>query len=216
MESENWQLKLGQNLSRLRREKGLTQTELGEKLNYSDKTISKWERGEGMPDVNVLIQLAEMFGVTLNDMVGVWEKNEPAREEELLRKQALPRRERIAGHAALLIIMESTIWLAALIVFFVLMLVLPQLGKSWIAFIIALPVSGLSLGVCFLCWRLWIWAMGAMSAAVWTMCLSFQLMTGSQYAGFIYAIGGLIQLTALLVTGVVIYERHRKKHKRAK
>ena len=47
----------------------MTQAELGEKLNYSDKTISKWERGESAPDISVLVEIAELFGVTLDSLV---------------------------------------------------------------------------------------------------------------------------------------------------
>lgn len=54
------------NIIRLRTEAGMTQAELGGKLNYSDKTISKWERGEAIPDAYVLTQMAEMFNVTVD------------------------------------------------------------------------------------------------------------------------------------------------------
>ena len=54
------------NIINLRTAAGLTQAELGAKLNYSDKTISKWERGEAIPDAYVLTQLAEIFGVTVD------------------------------------------------------------------------------------------------------------------------------------------------------
>ena len=57
------------NLAEFRRNAGLTQAELAEKINYSDKSISKWERGEALPDLKVLAQLAELYGVTINDFV---------------------------------------------------------------------------------------------------------------------------------------------------
>ena len=50
---------LAQNLTRLRKAEGLTQAELATKLNYSDKAVSKWERGESVPDLYVLKQLAD-------------------------------------------------------------------------------------------------------------------------------------------------------------
>lgn len=58
-----------ENLSALRKTAGLTQLELAEKINYSDKAVSKWERGEAVPDVSVLIALADVFGVTLDYLV---------------------------------------------------------------------------------------------------------------------------------------------------
>ena len=54
---------VGQNIYYLRTSNHLTQYELGEKLNYSDKAISKWERGEGMPDLYVINRLCTLFGV---------------------------------------------------------------------------------------------------------------------------------------------------------
>lgn len=54
---------IASNLIRLRLAAGMTQAEVGEKLNYSDKTISKWERGEVTTDVFVLMEIAELFGV---------------------------------------------------------------------------------------------------------------------------------------------------------
>ena len=53
------------NLAELRREKKWTQAELAERINYSDKTVSKWERGEALPDLRVLSQMSELFGVDL-------------------------------------------------------------------------------------------------------------------------------------------------------
>lgn len=57
------------NLTELRKSKQWTQLELAEKLNYSDKTISKWERGDGLPDLKTTCALAELFGVTVDFFV---------------------------------------------------------------------------------------------------------------------------------------------------
>ena len=57
------------NLIRLRREAGMTQMMLAEKINYSDKSVSKWERGESIPDAYVLKDLAALFGVTVDDLL---------------------------------------------------------------------------------------------------------------------------------------------------
>lgn len=58
---------IAKNLVTYRKQAHFTQAELAEKLGYSDKNVSKWERAEGVPDVLVLHQLAEMYGVTVND-----------------------------------------------------------------------------------------------------------------------------------------------------
>ena len=67
--SEEIKNNFSKNLSRLRKDNGLTQLALAEKLNYSDKAISKWERGEGLPDAYVLSKMSELFGVTVDYML---------------------------------------------------------------------------------------------------------------------------------------------------
>lgn len=62
--------KIAKNLTYYRKSAGLTQVELAQKINYSDKSISKWESGNGIPDVYILMELAKLYGVTLNDLVG--------------------------------------------------------------------------------------------------------------------------------------------------
>ena len=57
---------IAQNITDLRRAKGLTQLELAEQLNYSDKAVSKWERAESMPDVSVVVEIADLFDVPLD------------------------------------------------------------------------------------------------------------------------------------------------------
>ena len=53
---------LAANLVRCRKRAGLTQAEVADKINYSDKAVSKWERGEGLPDLAVLVRLADLYG----------------------------------------------------------------------------------------------------------------------------------------------------------
>ncbi|MBS7264385.1 MAG: helix-turn-helix transcriptional regulator, partial [Eubacteriales bacterium] len=57
------------NITELRKSKQWTQLELAEKLNYSDKSISKWERGDGMPDLKTLCKMAELFSVSIDFFV---------------------------------------------------------------------------------------------------------------------------------------------------
>ena len=120
------------NIIKLRTGAGLTQAELGEKLNYSDKTISKWERGEAIPDAYVLTQMAEIFGVTVDYLLSshdAWESpdQQAARQEE-------------AGYSVNMIIAISVlgVWTMALTIFVLLWLFDIIL---WETFIVALPVS---------------------------------------------------------------------------
>ena len=69
MDGEKLKQQIGSNIAAYRKRAGMTQVGLAEKLNHSDKAVSKWERGESMPDVTTLIQLAEQFDITVNDLV---------------------------------------------------------------------------------------------------------------------------------------------------
>ena len=82
MELNELKLISASNIIKLRTEKGLTQAELGAMLNYSDKTISKWERGEAIPDAYVLTQMAELFGVSVDFILSSHDKWEKPKENE--------------------------------------------------------------------------------------------------------------------------------------
>ena len=61
--------KFGQFLSEIRKEKSMTQKELADKLFVSDKTVSKWERGNSLPNVTLLIPIADVFGITVTELL---------------------------------------------------------------------------------------------------------------------------------------------------
>ena len=69
MTQEEIKSNFSQNLIRLRKENKLTQLALAEKLNYSDKVVSKWEVGSVIPDVETLTHIADFFGITVNDLI---------------------------------------------------------------------------------------------------------------------------------------------------
>ena len=61
---------IAQNLALFRKLHGLTQAELAEAIGYSNKSVSKWERGEGLPDILMLISLSEIYSVTVSELIG--------------------------------------------------------------------------------------------------------------------------------------------------
>ena len=63
------QLKIGAFIAECRKKRGLTQLQLAEKLNVTDKAISKWETGRGIPDAALMLPLCEILGVTVNDLL---------------------------------------------------------------------------------------------------------------------------------------------------
>ena len=143
MELSELKLISASNIIRLRTEAGMTQAELGAKLNYSDKTISKWERGEAIPDAYVLTQLAAMFGVTVDYLLSshdAWDApQEEAEDEDTAAADQAYSTNVITALAVV------SVWTACLIAFVVL-----GLAKGliwWTMFAIALPVSLLVLVV---------------------------------------------------------------------
>ena len=64
-------------LLKLRREKGLSQKELGDLLDVSNKAISKWENGEAMPKTETMLKLAELLGIYGNELLGIYSAPEP-------------------------------------------------------------------------------------------------------------------------------------------
>ena len=76
MQIEELRLISAANLIGLRTNKGLTQAELGAQLGYSDKNVSKWERGEALPDAYVLTRLAEIFGVSVDYILTAHDETE--------------------------------------------------------------------------------------------------------------------------------------------
>ena len=123
---------LAKNLTDLRLQNNLTQMELAEKLNYSDKTVSKWERGESSPDISVLVEIAELFGVTLDALV----KSEGIEQTAVAPK---PQRGKY-NRRAISYVSESVGWMVAIIAFIITTLILGEMSFQWLYFIYALPV----------------------------------------------------------------------------
>ena len=120
------------NITELRKSKQWTQLELAEKLNYSDKTISKWERGEAIPDAYVLTQMAEIFGVTVDYLLSSHDAWESPEQQESRQEES--------GYSVNMIIAISVlgVWTMALTIFVMLWLFDIIL---WETFVVALPVS---------------------------------------------------------------------------
>ena len=81
-------LKLGENLRKLRREKELTQEELADIFSVSPQAISRWEKGATYPDITMLPTIANYFGVTLDDLMGMEELRDEKRLDEIMKKYA--------------------------------------------------------------------------------------------------------------------------------
>ena len=133
---------LASNLIRLRTAAGMTQAELGEKLNYSDKSVSKWERGDGTPDVFVLKQIADLYGVTVDFLLAPHAEIEP----KVYRKPGEPN----YSTTSITLVSILGIWTLALLAF-----VLLWIGGYiiWQIFIYAIPISLITFLVLHSLWR---------------------------------------------------------------
>ena len=130
MELSELKLISASNIISLRTAAGLTQAELGAKLNYSDKSVSKWERGEAIPDAFVLKQIAELFGVSVDYLLSSHDSWEAPAEEE----KEVPQ----YSTSHIIAVCVVGIWTMALTLF----VILWMLGVIWWPiFFIALSVS---------------------------------------------------------------------------
>lgn len=140
---------IAENISTLRRASGITQVELAEKLCYSDKAVSKWERGESIPDVAVLKTIAELFGVTVDYLLtrghfpdpvetASPESSASAREEEA---DELPKGIKKYNRTIITRMSILLVWLLATITFVVLRIFVNDIAWSVFPFVLAVPVS---------------------------------------------------------------------------
>lgn len=126
---------IARNIVDLRRKNGMTQLELAEKLNYTDKAVSKWERGESIPDVAVLKTIADLFGVTVDYLLTAEHKTTVpvlSRLESTLRSHRV-----ITGLSILLVALLATL------IFVILDLLPGERGGAWLSFIWAVPVGSI-------------------------------------------------------------------------
>ena len=114
------------NIIMYRKACGLTQLQLAEKLNYSDKAISKWERGESLPDLYILTIIADMFGITLNDLVTKQDKPIKTNKKSL-------------NKVVVTLLSVGVTWLVAFIVYVILSMA--SINMAFMSFLYAIPVS---------------------------------------------------------------------------
>ena len=173
MNDEKLKSQLGANIVAYRKRSGLTQAKLAERLNYSDKAVSKWERGESVPDVLTLVQLAELFGITVDELLrdpneipqhtgGRIEHAMEAAVEKTLKRKANKRV--ILGLSSLLV------WFVALLVFVVVSSL--DIPRSWIAFLYALPADAIVQLSLRSAWKDFRWNKTLISILMWGGLLS--------------------------------------------
>ncbi|MBR4073443.1 MAG: helix-turn-helix transcriptional regulator [Clostridia bacterium] len=179
---EQLRVNFANRLNELRRASGMTQLELAEKLNYSDKSVSKWERADGIPDLYVIMQIADIFDVTANDLVS----DKPFRRRFISRNKLL-----------VTLLAMAVPWLLATIVSWILGLVEVDY-PMWLLYIYAIPVTAIIAIVFTSMWWKKIWRFLSVSALIWSVPTCVFTTFATSKNAFIYIVAGVVQIMAIL------------------
>ena len=154
---ENVKAIIAKNIASLRKENKMTQMELAERLNYSDKAISRWERGDVLPDIDVLCQICDIFGVSFDYLTHEGEKKE---------KEIYAKKQERGNKIVIALLAETAVWTIAVLLFVYFKVFA---GKNfWRAYIWAIPAS-LIVGIVFNgIWGRKGWRMVLISMLVWS------------------------------------------------
>ncbi|HNX16661.1 MAG TPA: helix-turn-helix transcriptional regulator [Bacilli bacterium] len=129
---ENIREIIGENLASLRKEAKLTQLELAERFNYSDKAVSKWEKGDTIPDIETLYNLCQFYGVTIDYLT---HKGAPSDKKEFITRKDSD----FSNKILITLLLVMIIWMIATIAFVYTSITLDM--GYWQSFIWAVPAS---------------------------------------------------------------------------
>lgn len=190
---ENVKETIARNLAELRRAHNLTQSALAEKLNYSDKAISRWEHAETLPDIETLCRICEIYGVSFEYLLN--------KERTEVVPAAKPVKN-TARRVTICLIAICTVWLAALTLFTSVQ-ALSSTGYNWLIFTWAVPLSLVVLPVCNLIW--WhsrIFASISLSFILWTTILAIYLQLLAYNLWLLFIVGAPIQAIIILANNM--------------
>ena len=157
---------IAKNICDLRTEAGLTQLTFAELLNYSDKAVSKWERGESIPDIFILKRIADHFGVTVDYLLSQTHTKEKLRTEK---QNRIVKRNRLF----ITFLAVALVWFVATILFVAFNIAPLSLEfPFWLVFIYAIPASAIVLLVFNSIWGKAKLNYFIITVLVWTFILS--------------------------------------------
>lgn len=189
---ENLKRIIKTNLIKYRKAAGLTQAQLADKLGYSDKSVSKWEREEGVPDIYILKEIADLYGITVNDLIT---------ENQTLFKKEIKFLSKISKRNKILISLLSAglVWAIATTIYVVLDLALPSI-ENYLTniYIYAIPASCIVLIVFNSIWGKKYINMVLISALIWTFTLSLFVSLPIKNIGKLFIIPIPLQILTLL------------------
>ena len=200
---------IAKNICALRTDMNITQLQLAEMLNYSDKAVSKWERGEAIPDVVVLKQIADYFGVTLDYLLEEdhGDNIHPTKELTSLKHR---------NRALITIMSVAGAWLIATIVFAILVSTSPA-SPAWLAYVFAMPASCI-VWLVFNC----IWGRRRLnfiivSLLLWTFILSIHLtafVCAEINIWVLFIVGIPIQFIVAFLPGIGLFRYSAERNKK--
>lgn len=189
---ENLRRIIKNNLIKYRKAAGLTQVQLAEKLGYSDKSVSKWEREEGVPDIYILKEIADLYGITVNDLIS---------ENQNKEKQKGKIRTILSGRNKTLISLLAAfgVWAIAVIVYVIFDLVAPNtMEKMDNIYIYAIPISCIILLIFNSIWGKKIFNLFLISSLIWTFTLSFYVSLPIENVSELFIIPIPLQILTIL------------------
>ncbi len=184
---------IANNLTELRKLHKWTQAELAMKLNYSDKAISKWERGEAIPDITTLVEIAKLYNVTLDYLVS---------EKTLEEKQELFSKDEetiTASKLAITLLSALMPWFVACVLFFYANYY--NHDVFWVTFIYAIPASAIIMLIFNSIWGKKIYKYILLSLLVWSVLACFYftfLVYLDRNIWLIYILGIPAQIAVIL------------------
>ena len=177
---------IAKNLTNIRKSQGLTQLELAEKLNYSDKSISKWEKGEAIPSMEVLATLSQLFNVPIDFFI---------RENIEVPKPAGQKKPK--NRLVITLLSVSVVWLTAVVIFSLFNILFRI--NMWTIFIWALPVCFILTTIFSSLWsprRRFIYI--SVSLLIWTTIAGFFFQFLSSNLWILFLIGIPLQIAVIL------------------
>ena len=173
MDDEKLKRQIGINIASYRKRNGLTQAGLAERLNYSDKAVSKWDRGESVPDVMTMVQLAEQFDITVNDLLVDPEAlpGNPNNLEQAMTRVTEKTLKRKANKHIILWLSSLLVWFVAL--FFYVVFSSFDIPYTWLAFLYAVPTNAIVLLSMRSTWHDFRWNRAYVSTIMWGFLVSF-------------------------------------------
>ena len=177
MAEDKLRFHIGTNIANARKRLGLTQAGLAEQINYTDKAISKWERGESTPDVATLVQLSKLFGICVNDLL----RDPDALPEEIspvskvVNKVTQKTLKHPANKNTILGLSSCLVWFVTILIYVILSYSPVADRFNHLVFAYAIPANAVVLLSLRSAWRDFRWHRILISAIAWGSLLSIHV-----------------------------------------